>query len=120
MSTFGLPYSVNADPKFTMDEMAELFQMAAQIQAEVSVLTGASLATLLGADLLKEIKSKLDTLTQAANEVKTAINSSLSIADLKRLGLEKLRELGASSQPADDPYAGYSINEIANSVSGKR
>lgn len=48
--------------------------------------------------------------TALAMHLKHAINSSLSVDELKALGLPKLKELRASQSPPLDSFAGYSIN----------
>lgn len=48
--------------------------------------------------------------TALAIHLKHAINSSLSVDELKAIGLPKLKELKAKQTPTGGDFAGYSIN----------
>jgi hypothetical protein len=97
----------------TMD--GEMLRLASNVQ---TLVRGASQGTMakLGWQRLKELRAffeaENDILTQAANQVMVLNRSSLSIETLKGLGLERLRELGATAGAPVDPYEGYSINAI--------
>lgn len=91
-----------------------------------SLMQGASPETVakLGEDRLKELEAffvdENDRLNKLASQVKTAINSSLSIGDLKGLGIDKLRQLAATSgvnvnlmgNGSDDDWNSYDVNEF--------
>jgi hypothetical protein len=113
-----------AQPVFTVhatDESAdegELLRLASEVQ---TLIRGASIGALalLGEQTLRGWKQSVDDanaqLMKAAEQVKIAINSSISTADLAALGPAKLRELAARAGvkvgPANE-FDGYSLNSF--------
>jgi hypothetical protein len=63
------------------------------------------------ADLTAAIQKEQDALVEQARQVKAAINSSLSVAELAALGPAKLAQLGGTgTRRSADQHAGYSLN----------
>ena len=101
-----------------------LLRLASEFQ---TLVRGASPSAIvkLGEKQLTAFKKAIETaqadLMAKATKVKTAINSSLSVADLMGLGEVELNALAAKagvtvSGRASDEYEGYSINAIVEEV----
>lgn len=98
------------------------------VSAFVATVRGAHASVLLKlgtqrlADLTAAIQKEQDALVEQAKQVKAAINSSLSVAQLAALGDTRLRELARTAGASLHGFSGvgrhvgYSINGVQDEV----
>lgn len=102
----------------TDTDEGDLLRLASEFQ---TLVRGASPSAIvkLGEKQLTAFKKAIETaqaeLMAKATNVKAAINSSLSVAELMGIGEKRLNDLAAKAGVTvrgTDPYEGYSINAI--------
>jgi hypothetical protein len=109
-----------AQPVFAVHatDEGDLLRLATEVQTLIRGASTGALA-LLGEETLRAWKRSVEganeQLMKAAAQVKTAINSSLGVAELAALGPARLRELVANAGVklgTADEFEGYDLNAI--------